>query len=88
MIVNGSQEDPLWIATTTTFQPPPPSPTKRTSPGFGELWNSKGGYCSTEPQTPITGYVTAFSAKIVALMIVTQPVVYVTPHAVTGRGKI
>ena len=23
MIVNGSQEDPLWIATTTTFQPPP-----------------------------------------------------------------
>jgi hypothetical protein len=32
--------------------------------------------------------VTGFSVKIVALMIVTQPVVYVTTLAVTERGKI
>ena len=31
---------------------------------------------------------TAFSVEIVVLMIVTQPVVCVTTHAVTGRGKI
>jgi hypothetical protein len=32
--------------------------------------------------------VTAFSVEIVVLMIVTQPVVCVTPHAVRRCGKI
>ncbi|EGD1138989.1 hypothetical protein IAV22_004412 [Salmonella enterica] len=36
----------------------------------------------------MTDYVTDFSIKTVAFMIVTQPVVYVTGRTVTGRGKI
>jgi hypothetical protein len=36
----------------------------------------------------IMGYVTTFSFKIVVLMMVTQPVVFVTVPDVAGRGKI
>ncbi|ESD40509.1 hypothetical protein HMPREF1604_02690, partial [Escherichia coli 908519] len=36
----------------------------------------------------MTGYVTKSDAEIVVSVTVTQSVVYVTTHAVTGRGAL